>query len=275
MIVASFNFNDRAYVYNHYGDSEEKFARFFDAQRKSELYNWLNKIYTARMLRALMTRIGLVRSEPLKKLDVRDLEPRVPPEKYRENLRKIVEYGRDRKIPVIFMLLKDNPYYTSQIRIGLADRDRGDYVHAARAFTIGETNGITGTMSRKFLVETYAAAGENEKAEEAARMEPMRETVGGFYPIVPDYVYNNVMIEVGREMGVKVVDARPMLDANPEMFIDMCHPDEIGQSRLARLVLEGVKAVAPSLVKDAQPIEDLGTQQESKTAPAMRIAQPR
>ena len=275
MIVASFNFNDRAYVYNHYGDSEEKFARFFDAQRKSELYNWLNKIYTARMLRALMTRIGLVRSEPLKKLDVRDLEPRVPPEKYRENLRKIVEYGRDRKIPVIFMLLKDNPYYTSQIRIGLADRDRGDYVHAARAFTIGETNGVTGTMSRKFLVETYAAAGENEKAEEAARMEPMRETVGGFYPIVPDYVYNNVMIEVGREMGVKVVDARPMLDANPEMFIDMCHPDEIGQSRLARLVFEGVKAVAPSLVKDAQPIEDLGTQQESKTGPAMRIAQPR
>ena len=139
------------------------------------------------MLRALMTRIGLVRSEPLKKLDVRDLEPRVPPEKYRENLRKIVEYGRDRKIPVIFMLLKDNPYYTSQIRIGLADRDRGDYVHAARAFTIGETNGITGTMSRKFLVETYAAAGENEKAEEAARMEPMRETVGGFYPIVLDW----------------------------------------------------------------------------------------
>ena len=51
------------------------------------------------------------------------------------------------------------------------------------------------------------------------------------------------------------------------MFIDMCHPDEIGQSRLARLVLEGVKAVAPSLVKDAQPIEDLGTRQESKPRP--------
>ena len=64
-----------------------------------------------------MTRVGLLKSEPVKKIDVREVSPRVPPEKYRENLRKIVEYGRERKIPVVFILLKDNPYYTSQIRM--------------------------------------------------------------------------------------------------------------------------------------------------------------
>jgi len=266
MIIASFNFNDRAFVYNHNGDSEEKFARFFDLQGKSNLYNWLNKIYTTRILRAIMTRVGLLKSEPVKKIDVREVSPRVPPEKYRENLRKIVEYGRERKIPVVFILLKDNPYYTSQIRMGLAYRERGDYEHAIRAFTIGQTNTITGTMSRKFLAETYAMSGAKDKADEAGRIEPMLESVGGFWPVVLDYVYNNVMIEVGREMGVKVVDARPMLDANPEMFIDMCHPDEIGQSRLAQLVFGAVKAVAPDLVKDARPIPDLGAQRGSKSA---------
>ena len=120
------------------------------------LYNWLNKIYTTRILRAIMTRVVLLKSEPVKKIDVREVSPRVPPEKYRENLRKIVEYGRERKIPVVFILLKDNPYYTSQIRMGLAYRERGDYEHAIRAFTIGQTNTITGTMSRKFLAAVLA-----------------------------------------------------------------------------------------------------------------------
>jgi hypothetical protein len=62
------------------------------------------------------------------------------------------------------------------------------------------------------------------------------------------------MIQVGREMGVKVVDARPMLDANPDMFLDMCHPDETGQARLAGLVLEALREVGSDLAKDARDI---------------------
>jgi hypothetical protein len=56
------------------------------------------------------------------------------------------------------------------------------------------------------------------------------------------------------------------------MFIDMCHPDEIGQSRLAQLVLDAVKAVAPEIAKDARTIEDLRGQRGSK--PAAAIAPP-
>jgi lysophospholipase L1-like esterase len=247
LIVASFNFNDRAYVYDRRGDSEEKFTQFYDLQNTATRFNWLNKIYTTRILRAIMSRMGLVKSEPLNKIDARELDARVPPDRYRDNLRNIVEYGRERKIPVVFILLKDNPYYASQIRTGLAARDRGDYVHAIRAFTIGLTNAQTGPLARKYLAETYAMTGATDKAAEVGRMEPMRETVGGFNSIYLDNVYNNVMIEVGREQGVTVVDARPLLE--PEMFIDMCHPDEIGQTRIAKLVLGAIKVVAPQLAE--------------------------
>ena len=93
----------------------------------------------------------------------------------------------------------------------------------------------------------------------------MRETVGGFHPIYLDSVYNTVMIEVGRELSVTVVDARPLLE--PEMFIDMCHPDEIGQTRIAKLVLEAVKSVAPALSKDAGDIVRTASQPELGLAP--------
>jgi len=254
LIVASFNFNDRGYVYERKVDSEQKFAQYFDAKDKVARFEWLNKIYLTRVLRFIMRKAGLIRTEPVIKIDVRNLEARVPPENYRENLRKIAEYGRERKIPVIFILLKDNPYYTRQIRTGIEYRERGDDEHAVRAFTIGLTNIVSGTLSRKYLAQTYDAMGAKDKAAEAAHMETLRETVGGFHPIYLDKVYNDVMIEVGRELGVKVVDARPMLDSDPEMFIDMCHPDAVGQARLAGLVLAALQTVAPDMVKGARKI---------------------
>ncbi len=55
------------------------------------------------------------------------------------------------------------------------------------------------------------------------------------------------MLDVAQEFGVRVVDARPLLDADPERFIDMCHPDEIGHASIAALMLEAVREVAPAL----------------------------
>ncbi len=261
LIVASFNFNDRAYVYERKIDSEQKFAQYYDNKDKVASYDWLNKIYMTRVLRYVMRKIGLLRPEPMLKIDVRTLESRVPPENYRENLRKIAAYGHERKIPVIFILLKDNPYYMRQIRAGIEYREHGDYEHAIRAFTIGLTNLISGTLARKYLAQTYDAMGAKDKAAEVAHMETLRETVGGFHPIYLDKVYNDVMIQVGREMGVKVVDARPMLDIDPDMFLDMCHPDETGQARIAGLVLEALREVGPDLAKGARdiPIDEAPT----------------
>ena len=79
----------------------------------------------------------------------------------------------------------------------------------------------------------------------------MRETVGGFQPIYLDTEYHGIMIEVGRELGVAVVDARPILNGNNGVFIDMSHPDERGHARIAELLVDAIKVVAPSLAKGA------------------------
>jgi hypothetical protein len=258
VIIASFNYNDRAYVYGRNIDSEEKFAQYYDALHKPVTNDWFDKIYTTRMLRAVMRRIGLIRTDPIAKIDVRDLEARVPLDQYRQNLRKIVEYAGARKIPVMFILLKDNPYYTRKIRAGIEYRERDENEHAIRAFTIGLSNRVSGTLSRKFLAQTYAAIGANDTASDVGHIEKQLETVGGFHPIYLDVDYNRAMIEVGRELGVKVVDARPMLDANAEMFLDMCHPDEGGHKLIAELVLEALRDIAPALAADARKIDPDG-----------------
>jgi hypothetical protein len=249
VLIASFNWNDRAY--DHQIDSEQKFAQHFDAEEKAWRYKWLNKIYMTRIFRYVLRKVGVLQPDPQPDIDVRNLEARVPPENYRENLRKIVEWGRERKVPVIFILLKDNPYYTQRIRAGMEYRERGDYKHAARAFTSGMSNNVSGTLARKYLVQTYEAMGNKAEADETARSD---KTPGVGRPIYLDKVYNDVMIEVGHEFGVKVVDARAMLDAAPEMFLDMCHPDEIGHARIAALVLEALETVAPALTGGAQKI---------------------
>jgi hypothetical protein len=41
------------------------------------------------------------------------------------------------------------------------------------------------------------------------------------------------------------------------VFIDMCHPDEVGHARIAELVLQAVKQVTPELATGAvQPTSD-------------------
>lgn len=257
-IIASFSYNDRGYVYGQNVDSAEKFARFFEDYHKLGRFGWLDHIYTARVMRSAMRRLGIVRPEPQMKIDVRDLQARVPPESYRENLRKIAEYGRTRNVPVIFIMLKDNPLHMTQIRLGMQYLERGEVERAIRAFTIGLSDMSSETLARKYLAQTYAAQGENEKAAEASRIPALRETVGGFQPIYVDTDYHRIMIEVGRELGVPVVDARPILAADPDTFIDMSHPDETGHARIAELLFEAIRKAAPSLAKGAVGVSQNG-----------------
>jgi lysophospholipase L1-like esterase len=265
LILASFNFNDRRYVYDERIDSEEKFARNFEAIQKRGTYDWLDKIHTVTLMRALMRRAGLIRPEPLPTdPDARTLQARVPPDKYRENLQKIAQYGKERNIPVIFLLLKDNPYYTEHIRRGLEFRQAGDYERALRSFSLGLTNQISGTLSRKYLALTYEDMGALEKAKYAARVERQLEPIDGLHVIHLDSEYNKIMLEVGKEFGIKVVDPRAMLDAHPEQFIDLCHPDEVGHARIAGLMLQAVKEVAPALARDAVDMSEKVAQSDTR-----------
>lgn len=248
LILASFNFNDRRYVYDDRIDGAEKFSLNYEASQKRGTYEWLSKIHTVTLMRSAMRRVGLIRPEPVATdADARTLQARVPPERYRENLRNIAQYGRDRNIPVIFLLLKDNPDYTHHIQRGIEFREAGEYDRAVRAFSVALTNQITGTLARKYLALTYEDMGAPDKANYAGRVARQLEPIDGLHVVHLDSEYNKIMLEVGREFGIKVVDARSMLDAHPEQFIDLCHPDEAGHARIAELMLQAVKEVVPAL----------------------------
>ena len=258
LILASFNFNDRRYVYDGRVDSEEKFARNYEASQRAGKYDWLSKIHTVTLMRSMMRRAGLIQRESeAKELDARTLQARVPPDMYRENLRKIAQYGRGRNVPVIFLLLKDNPYYTEHIRRGIEFREAGDYERALRTLSVGLTNQISGTLARKYQALIYEDIGAAHKANQAGRIERQLEPIDGLHVIHLDSEYNKIMIEVGKEFGIKVVDARAMLDANPEQFIDLCHPDDAGHARIAQLMLQAVKEVAPELAPSEEVNEQL------------------
>jgi lysophospholipase L1-like esterase len=257
LILASFNFNDRRFVHDDRIDSEEKFSRNFEASQKRGRYDWLNQIHTVTLMRSAMRRVGLIRPEPLAAdVDARTLQARVPPDHYRENLRKIALYGRERNIPVIFLLLKDNPFYTEHIRRGLEFRKAAEYERAVRAFSVGLTNQVSGTLSRKYLALTYEDMGAADKANQAGRVERQLEPIDGLHVIHPDFEYNKIMLEVAQQFGVKVVDARAMLDADPERYIDLCHPDELGHVRIAELMLKAVREVVPELTRPAVETTD-------------------
>jgi hypothetical protein len=214
----------------------------------------LNKIYTVRLLRALMARAGLLEHAPTSGVvDVRQLEARVPPEEYRKNLRRIAEYGRAHDVPVLFLLLKDHPYYTRQIVRGIQYREQGDFQGAVRAFTLGLTNTVSGTLARKYLAATYEEMREFEKANAVGALERQLEPIDGLHPIYLDSDYNSIMLEVGKEYGVGVIDARAMLDSDTKVYIDMCHPDEVGHARLAELVFDAISESAPTLTKASTP----------------------
>ena len=256
-IVASFNRNDRKYVLNGNIDSEQKFSHYAEGQQKASRYEWLNRIYMVRLLRSVMRRIGLVQPEPLLNTHINSLVARVPPERYRENLRKIAEYGRSRKIPVIFLLLKDNPLYSAQLRAGIAFRQDGQYEKAVRAFSIALSHRGYDRLARKYLVQTYQSMGQHAKAAALEHIDAEPDNMDGAYPIYLDTDYNEIMVEVAREFGIKLVDARPMLDAMPEVFIDINHPDEVGHARIAEMLLKALEEVAPALAKGAlKPIGD-------------------
>jgi lysophospholipase L1-like esterase len=244
LLIASFNYNDRGFVYERI-DSDAKFADYYSS--RSALNEFLRHVYTVRLLQSVMVRIGLVRREkPVPNVDVRSLKARVPPDEYRANLRKIAEYGKAHNIPVIFMLLRDNPVYVDLIRQGIAYREQGDYEAAIRYFSFGLNNIVSGTLARKYLAETYAEMGLHDKAERAGEVPKMAELVGGRNMIYLDSVYHQVMIEAGQELGVKVVDARPFLDT-PLRYLDACHPDEAGHAQIAKMMLKAIQEVAPEI----------------------------
>ena len=254
IVVISFNYNDRRYVLSGSdADSDQKFQRM---PRQHALDPLLENFCLYRSLRTLCGQLGIVQKSARdshrvdKKVRLDALPVRVGPERYRENLKRMVELAKDNGAAVIFLLLKDNPVQTEYLRKGIEALEESRYDAAIGYLRMAEkTDTIFTDLARIYLARAYEKKGLLKEAEETVIIARPYRSLHGGTPLYLDTEYNRIMREVAEEYGAVIVDAGRVLDENFSDYNDFCHFDANGHQRVAQLLYDCISGMLPS--KDA------------------------
>ena len=257
LIIVSFNYNDRRYVDSGDAiDSDHKFSQDSLLRERKNFSDKLNNMRLPIILSSVMRKAGLSGYTEVDNSgvfdDVRTLHARVSLKDYHDNLTKIAQLGKNSNIPVLFLLLKDNPAYTEHLRQGIELLEASQYDEAIRELKIAvNSRNEFSDLARKYLSLAYDKAGLVENAKNILRIERPLLSLHGGYPIYLDTEYNAIMRDVATKHNIRLVDAGSVLDKYPSTFLDMCHPDAEGHEKIAHLLYDTLKEMLPSL--DAAP----------------------
>jgi len=239
LVVVSFNFNDRRHVSQPGAiDGPEEFQRVYDSSRGaiSAIRGVLEMSHLYRGLRLVMRRLGVAPGPDIE-TDVRGLEPRVDETSYRQNLSEIAADAKRLGIPVLFVLLRDDPLLSEHLKKGVGRFEKGDY-DAAIAYLDSAlwSHPMFRDLARVYLAKVYEAQGEDSKAAKAATTSSIYRSFTGGTLVRLDTDYNEIMREVAADNGVAVVDGAAVLEERPSVFVDFCHFNPNGHRRLAELL---------------------------------------
>lgn len=82
------------------------------------------------------------------------------------------------------------------------------------------------------------------EAREVLRAEKyMAAPMHGGLPVYLDTEYQSIMRNVANAYGIKLVEASQELDKDPSLYIDNCHPNDLGHEIIARLLYKAVKDI--------------------------------
>jgi lysophospholipase L1-like esterase len=253
LVVASFNFNDRRYVLPP--DTIDSAATFDMVYRYSvsagrRVAEFIEISYFMRGLRRVMTAIGLLsRPVPVTEVRVDALKPRVDEEAYRRNLSYIAEKTKRLGIPLIFLLLKDNPSESRYLKEGIEKLKRADNRAVEDLIVAVRAHSMFSDLARIYLAKAYRAQGNTEKAAEVAISPfPFRSLHGG-YPVRSDTVYNDIMRQVASDYAVELVDGASVLDQHPLVYSDFCHFDVDGHRMVGELLARRISQI----LSDSKP----------------------
>ncbi len=226
LILASFSFNDRRSVLNQeYQDSKALFSSY--AQ-----WPWLNKI------RRLSSFIQWVSGQNAQRVDLRNVSVRVPFEQYRTNLEQIADLATANGVPLLFLVLQDNPNIMALTKRGEQLRKQGKLREASNVLHQAIVlKPLIAELPKLLMARTLEELGEHQKAHKIANVRA-RFAYDGGGPLRIDSQYAEAMIEVAQRKEVKVFDARALLQANPHVFYDVVHFDELGHKILAQGLFE-------------------------------------
>ena len=240
LVIASFNFNDRrAMPAEEATDSEHKFAREA-LLHQTDLVR--GNLYLYRTMQYAMSILGILNEHPNQRgtMDVRGAHARVPPSKYRRNLEKIARLCKEHNVPLVFIVLQDNPAHTKHLRDGLSHLTNGRYETAEQELRIAvNLDNWFSDLARKYLANLLEQRGAFEEARAIAAITlPTWQYTHGGRPLYLDTEYNEIMRTVGKEYAAAVVEAGASLARDPSMYLDLCHPDERGHRVIARLIAQ-------------------------------------
>jgi lysophospholipase L1-like esterase len=249
VVVASFNFDDRREIYEgDEPDSGEYFARIFRAGKNDvgKVSGGLDILHFYRLLRGGMSRVGLLR-RPVLSFRIDRLRPRVDESEYRKNLASIAAQTRQLGIPLIFIVLRDNPLQAGYIDEAVTKLEASDFDAAIDYLTpVSQSASWFSDLACLYLSKAYAAKADRVHADRILVSTEQKRSIQGGRPIRIDAAYNQIMREVARENQVVVVEAAAELAKDPYVYIDFCHFNPLGHRRVAELL-------APVLAKALYP----------------------
>jgi lysophospholipase L1-like esterase len=255
LVIASFNFNDRRAIPSEETiDSREKFARE-TLLHQADIVR--GNLYLYRTLQYAMSFLGIVDASPRQRttIDVRSAAARVPPAQYRENLEKIARLCKEHHIPLVFVVLQDNPAHTQHLRNGISHLIAGRYEEAEQGFRIAvNLDNWFSDLARKYLADLLEQRGAAEEARAIAAITlPAWTHTHGGRPLYLDSEYNDIMRAVGKEYGATVIEAGIFLSRDPSLYLDLCHPDERGHRMIAMLIKQAIDAFEAPYMAAARP----------------------
>jgi lysophospholipase L1-like esterase len=248
LVVASFNFNDRRYVLEPGAiDSAEKFQKVYRSSLSVgySIAGFLEISYSFRALRRGMRGIGLLPRSmyEVTEVHVDTAKPRVDEDAYHRNLCQVAEQTKRLGIPLLFLLLKDNPLESYHLKEGIENLTRSDEMAIAHLTVAVNARNAFSDLARIYLAKVYQAKGNTKKAAEVVISRPFVRSLHGEHPVRLDTVYNDIMRQVASDYTVELVEAAKVLDAHPYDYIDACHFNVDGHRRVGELLASRISHI--------------------------------
>ncbi|HVG03182.1 MAG TPA: GDSL-type esterase/lipase family protein [Nitrospira sp.] len=238
VIIASYGFNDRRIVPKETAsDSRQKFERDVQSHRFDLVRG---RIYLFRMIQIALSKVGLIKGQNDQEIvvDARQARTRVSPEHYGQNLERIAQFCRERHVPLLFIVFKDNPAHSEHLRAGMTYQSHGRYEEAEAELRIAlNMDNWFSDLARKHLADVLERRGALEEASAMAHFSPPAWTLAqGGKLLHLDVEYNEIMRSVAKKYGATIVEAGLRLSQDASLYLDLAHPDERGHRLVAELL---------------------------------------
>lgn len=239
VIILETNFNDRRYILSdEYEDGVKFYHEFYNRLRAREI---LNGSYIYRGLRRILVNaFDLSRNDLLvtdkfdyKHIDMKNLRCRVEPERYRSILRELVDFARERDIPVILIPLEDPPSYVDDFHRACTLADTGNLKETYNLFMRMEQLPFYRIIVAKKANEILIAHGRYHKVIKSIPVEIEWMSTDGNIPVYLSDPYIEVMEDAAGAPDVFIVGLDSVTVRQKQLYVDYIHLNEEGHRLLA------------------------------------------